>query len=84
MNKEGIAEMNMQSMAYAIEQRESYGLASSAQAELERRKLKADILAVTETLRILEITDKKEREAGLLALKKQLEALVTGYFITFE
>jgi B12-binding domain/radical SAM domain protein len=75
MTKQGIIEMNMQSMAFAIEQREACGLYDAGQAESERQKLKSDILAVTEVYRILQVKDKKEREALLQALKSKLSQI---------
>jgi B12-binding domain/radical SAM domain protein len=74
MNKQAIVEMNMQSVAFAIEQRESYGWYDADQAAVERQKLKSDILAVTEVYRILQITDKKEQEVQLKTLKAKLSA----------
>jgi B12-binding domain/radical SAM domain protein len=75
-DKEAIAEMNMQSVAFGIEQRETYGLYDVAQAASARRKLKADILAVTEVLRILPIADPVERETRLQKLKVRLDSLL--------
>jgi B12-binding domain/radical SAM domain protein len=71
-DKQAIAEMNMQSIAFSIEQREAAGFYTVAQAEHERMRLKADILAVGEVYRILQIPDEKEREARLKALKSKL------------
>lgn len=74
MNKQGIAEMNMQSAAFAIEQAETYGFYDPVQAAAARQKLKLDILALTEVYRILQITDPKERESQLKALKTRLDS----------
>jgi hypothetical protein len=73
MNKQGIAEMNMQSAAFAIEQAETYGLYDAGQAAIQLQKLKLDILALTEVYRILQITDQQERESQLRSLKARLE-----------
>jgi B12-binding domain/radical SAM domain protein len=73
LDKQSIAEMNMQSMAYSIEQSESYGFCDPAQAVRQRQKLKADILAVTEVLRILQINDPLKRESQLRALKLKID-----------
>ena len=75
MNKQAIAEMNMQSVAFGIEQRESYGLSDPAQTAVERQKLKADILALTEVYRIMQIADKREREHQLKVLKAKMGTL---------
>jgi hypothetical protein len=72
MNKQAIAEMNMQSAAFGIEQRESYELSDPAQTVVERQKLKADILALTEVHRIMQIADKRERESQLKVLKAKM------------
>ena len=73
-NKQAIAEMNMQSAAFAIEQAETYGFYDPGQAAAQRQKLKLDILALTEVYRILQIMDPQEREAQLKALKARLDA----------
>jgi radical SAM superfamily enzyme YgiQ (UPF0313 family) len=72
LSKEAIAEVNMQSVAYAIEQRAEYGWLDANQAELQRQRLRGDILAVTEVLRILKLPDLKAREDALRELKAKL------------
>jgi B12-binding domain/radical SAM domain protein len=72
LTKEAIAELNMQSTAYAIEQRAEYGWLDAKQAELQRQRIRGDILAVTEVLKILQLTDIKAREKALHELKAKL------------
>lgn len=71
-DKQTIAEMNMQSIAFSIEQREAAGLFTAAQAENERRRLRADTIAVGEVYRILQIPDVQERAMRLKELKAKL------------
>ncbi len=76
-DKRAIAEMNMQSAAFVIEQRAANGWYNSVQAAAERQRLKADITALTEVYRILQISDKMQRESQLKALKARLNYLTT-------
>jgi B12-binding domain/radical SAM domain protein len=74
-DKQTIAEMNMQSVAYGIEQSESYGFYTPAQATRLRQKMQADILAVTEVLRILRVVDPLDRQSQLQSLKQKIAKL---------
>jgi len=74
--KEAIAEMNMQSIAFSIDQRESYGLYDAAQAAREKRRLKADILATGEVFRIMQIPDSSVRTARLQELKAKYDQML--------
>jgi len=65
----------MQSVAYGIEQSESYGFYTPAQATRLRQKMQADILAVTEVLRILRVVDPLDRQSQLQSLKQKIAKL---------
>ena len=73
MSKEAIAEMNMQSAAFAIEQHESYGLYDASQASAARERLKWDVLALTEVHRILQSGNPRQQESQLKKLKAKLD-----------
>ncbi|HSW57448.1 MAG TPA: cobalamin-dependent protein, partial [Dehalococcoidales bacterium] len=73
-NKQMIAEMIMQSAAFAIEQSLAYGFCNPAQAAARQKKLKLDIMAVSEIYHILQKGTPEECETRLKALKDRLAA----------
>jgi hypothetical protein len=67
-----LTEAILQSAAFAIEQRFEYGFNNKRQVEAERRKLRADVIAVQEVERIMQIESAADREKALTELRKKM------------
>jgi B12-binding domain/radical SAM domain protein len=79
LDKNAIIEVILQSMAFSIDQRQEYGFYSGPQAEVERMKLKMDVIAVNEVNRIMQTRDPAEREKRLKALRNQMDGVLEKY-----
>jgi B12-binding domain/radical SAM domain protein len=73
LDKRALTEVILQSIAFSIEQRAEYGFNNKYQAEAERRKLKADVIAVQEVERIMKIDDTEAREKALKDLRIKID-----------
>jgi B12-binding domain/radical SAM domain protein len=79
LNKRDITELALQSVAFSIDQREQYGFIDPAEAEVQRIRVQADVIAVKEVERLTTLTDQAERESGLkLLLSRYKDFLKTG------
>jgi len=74
LNKTAILEMIVRSIDFTIDQRAEYGLFTPAQAESQRRRLKADIAAMNGVNRLMVLEDPADREAKLKDLRRQYDA----------
>ncbi len=64
------------SLAFTIDQREEYGFFNHSQAEAERRRLQADIIAANEVNRIIKTQDTGEIQARLKSLRSKYDAFL--------
>jgi B12-binding domain/radical SAM domain protein len=76
---EEIVALIMESVDFSIDTREQFGFYEPGQAEFERLKLKADLIAITEVNRIMSIKNTEERESALRTLKNKLDSLLQEY-----
>ena len=74
-----IAEIALQSVAFSVSQGEEYGLISHSEAEERRRRVQADVMAVKEVERLNGLSDKTQREIGLISLKARYEAFLRSH-----
>lgn len=74
-DKESIFEMIFQSTEFTIDQREKYGFFSSQEAYYERCKVEADRVIVKELDNIMNLENPGEREARIVAIRKNLDRL---------
>jgi B12-binding domain/radical SAM domain protein len=76
LSRDKIIDLILRSSAFSIDERQEYGYSTPYQADLERRKLKADIIALNEVARILSSGTSQEKEAGLKSLRKKMDEFV--------
>jgi hypothetical protein len=76
LNKDALIELIFESIEYSIHQREKYGLYDKFRATVERFQAKADMIAVAEVDRIMNLQDRAERESRLKSLRGALDSFL--------
>jgi B12-binding domain/radical SAM domain protein len=74
-----IVALILESVQFSIDAREQFGIFKPSQAEYERLKLKAELIAINEVNRIMNQMNPDERESNLKILKTKLESLIREY-----
>lgn len=69
LDKDALIDLIFESVEYSTYQREKYGMYDKFQATAERFKAKADMIAVDEVNRIMNLQDSAERELRLKSLR---------------
>lgn len=78
LNKDALIELIFESIEYSIHQREKYGVHDKLQATVERFQAKADMIAVDEVNRIMNLQDRAERESRLKSLRGALDSFLSS------
>lgn len=76
LDKKALIDLILESAGFTLAMREESGFYSSAQADSEDNRLKADMLAVSEIDRIMNIEDAAERESAVKSLKQRYDTFL--------
>lgn len=75
LDKQAIVELIFQSTEFTINQREHYGFFSAPEAHYERCKVEADRVIVAEIDKILKLENRREQQARIITIRKNLDQL---------
>jgi len=76
LKRDALIELIFESIQYSIHQREKYGLYDKFRATVERFQAQADMIAVAEVDRIMNLQDRAERESRLKSLRDALDSFL--------
>jgi B12-binding domain/radical SAM domain protein len=76
LDKKSLVDLILESAGFTIAMREEYGFYNKTQADSEDNRLKADILAVSEIDRIMNIKDAVEKESAIKSLKQRYDTFL--------
>ncbi len=74
LNKDGILQLIFQAIEYGIDRREEAGFWDEFHATVERSQAEADRIAVDEVDRIMNLSDRAERESRLQSLRDKIDS----------
>jgi B12-binding domain/radical SAM domain protein len=78
LNKDTYIELIFESIEYDIHQKEKYGFYDKSQTTFERFLVRANMIAVDEVSRIMNLLDRAERESRLKSLRGALDSFLSA------